>query len=76
MPVEAITVDTLRTARYAQSQAASIQQCWSTWNVLCTFHYTAELIPANPMPMVGRRLRCAATGRCGWRVIVTWREQV
>src|SRR4029079_12099422 len=28
--------------------------CWSTWNVLCTFLFTAELIPANPMPMIGR----------------------
>ena len=57
MPVSAITIDTLRTAfaRYAQShEAASIQRCWSTWNVLCTFLYTAELIAANPMPMVGR----------------------
>ena len=40
MPVSSITIDTLRTAfaRYAQShEAASIQRCWSTWNVLCTF---------------------------------------
>ena len=57
MPLGAITIDTLRTAfaRYAQShEAASIQRCWSTWNVLCTFLYTAELIPANLMPLVGR----------------------
>src|SRR6185503_15483030 len=57
VPVEAITVDTLRTAfaQYAKSHdAASIQRCWSTWNVLCTFLYTAELIASNPMPMVGR----------------------
>ena len=57
MPVSAITIDTPRTAfaRYAQThEAASIQRCWSTWNVLCTFLYTAELIAANPMPMVGR----------------------
>src|SRR5258705_4713731 len=57
VPVEAITVDTLRTAfaQYAKShEAASIQRCWSTWNVLCTFLYTAELIASNPMPMVGR----------------------
>ena len=55
MAVSAITIDTLRTAfaQYAQShEAASIQRCWSTWNVLCTFLYTAELIAANPMPMV------------------------
>ena len=25
-----------------------------SWNVLCTYLYTAELIAANPMPMVGR----------------------
>ena len=57
MALGAITVDTLRTAfaQYAKShEAASIQRCWSTWNVLCTYLYTAELIPANPMPMVGR----------------------
>jgi site-specific recombinase XerD len=42
-------------AQYAEThEAASIQQCWSTWNVSCTFLYTSELIPANPMPLVGR----------------------
>ena len=57
MALCAITIDTLRTAfaRYAQThEAASIQRCWSTWNVLCSYLYTAELIAANPMPMVGR----------------------
>jgi site-specific recombinase XerC len=57
MALAAITIDTLRTAfaRYAEThEAASIQRCWSTWNVLCTYLYTAELIAANPMPMVGR----------------------
>ena len=57
MALAAITVDTLRTAfaRYAETQeAASIQRCWSTWNVLCTYLYTAERIGSNPMPMVGR----------------------
>ena len=57
MPLGAITIDTMRTAfaQYAEThEAASIQRCWSTWNVLCTFLYTAELIAANPMPMVGR----------------------
>ena len=52
-----ITTNTIRTAfaQYAQShEAATIQRCWSTWNVLCTFLYTSELIPANPMPLVGR----------------------
>ena len=57
MPVGAVTIDTLRTAfaQYAEThEAASIQRCWSTWNVLCTYLYTAELIASNPMPMVGR----------------------
>src|SRR6202048_3994984 len=52
-----ITTDAMRTAfaQYAEShEAASIQRCWSTWNVLCTFLYTSELIAANPMPLVGR----------------------
>ena len=35
-------------------EPATIQRCWLTWNVLCTFLYTAELIAANPMPLVGR----------------------
>ena len=57
MALAAITVDTLRTAfaRYAEThEAASIKRCWSTWNVLCTYLYTAERIGSNPMPMVGR----------------------
>ena len=57
MALAALTVDTLRTAfaRYAEThEAASIQRCWSTWNVLCTYLYTAERIGSNPMPMVGR----------------------
>jgi integrase/recombinase XerC len=42
-------------AQYAEAhEAALIQRCWSTCNVLCTFLYTSELIPANPMPLVGR----------------------
>ena len=42
-------------AAYAATrEPASIRRCWSTWNVLCDFLYTAELIPANPMPFVGR----------------------
>jgi site-specific recombinase XerC len=52
-----ITTDTMRTAfaQYAQThEAATIQRCWSSWNVLCTFLYTSELIVANPMPLVGR----------------------
>ena len=31
-----------------RAEAASIRRCWSTWNVLCTFLFTAEMIPANP----------------------------
>ena len=52
-----ITRDTMRAAfaAYASThEPASIRRCWSTWNVLCDFLYTAELIPANPMPFVGR----------------------
>jgi site-specific recombinase XerC len=52
-----ITTDSMRTAfaQYAEThEAATIQRCWSTWNVLCTFLYTCELIAANPMPLVGR----------------------
>ena len=52
-----ITTDTMRSAfaQYAKThEAATIQRCWSTWNVLCTFFYTSELIVANPMPLVGR----------------------
>lgn len=57
MPMSAITTDLLRTAfaRYAAThEAASIRRCWSTWNVLCTYLFTAELILANPMPQIGR----------------------
>ena len=52
-----ITKDNMRAAfaAYAAThEPASIRRCWSTWNVLCDFLYTAELIPANPMPFVGR----------------------
>jgi site-specific recombinase XerD len=52
-----ITKNTMRAAfaAYAAThEPASIRRCWSTWNVLCDFLYTAELIPANPMPFVGR----------------------
>src|SRR6202158_880493 len=57
MSVAHITTDSMRTAfaQYVEThEAASIQRCWSTWNVLCTFLYTSELIAANPMPLVGR----------------------
>jgi integrase/recombinase XerC len=57
MPLGDITTDAMRTAfaQYAEThEAASIQRCWSTWNVLCTFLYTGELLTANPMQVVGR----------------------
>jgi site-specific recombinase XerC len=39
-------------ASYAEGHAAaSIRRCWSTWNTICTFLYTAELLAANPMPV-------------------------
>jgi site-specific recombinase XerC len=42
-------------AAYAEAHsAASIRRCWSTWNTLCTFLFTAELLDANPMPLIGR----------------------
>jgi integrase/recombinase XerC len=53
-----ITKDSMRAAfaTYARDhEAASIRRCWSTWNVLCTFLYTSELLSANPMQLVGRR---------------------
>jgi integrase/recombinase XerC len=57
MSLGEITTASIRTAfaQYATThEAATIQRCWSTWNVLCTFLYTSELIVANPMPLVGR----------------------
>ena len=42
-------------AAYADTHsAASIRRCWSTWNTLCTFLFTAELLDADPMPLIGR----------------------
>ena len=52
-----LTRDSLRTAFsvFAETHAAaSIRRCWSTWNTLCDYLYSAELIAANPMPMVAR----------------------
>ncbi|WP_082698585.1 tyrosine-type recombinase/integrase [Mycobacterium sp. GA-2829] len=52
-----ITTEALRGAFavYAEThEGASIRRCWSTWNVLCTFLFTSNLIPANPMPQIGR----------------------
>ena len=51
-----ITKSTMRSAfaAYASThEPASIRRCSSTY-VLCDFLYTAELIPANTMPFVGR----------------------
>jgi site-specific recombinase XerD len=42
-------------AAYADTHsAASVRRCWSTWNTLCGFLFTAELLDANPMPLIGR----------------------
>lgn len=52
-----ITRESMRAAFAAYAaghEAASIRRCWSTWNVLCTFLYTSEQLPANPMALVGR----------------------
>ena len=52
-----ITRESMRAAFAAYApghEPASIRRCWSTWNMLCAFLYTAELIPANPMPLLGR----------------------
>ena len=57
LPLAIIGTEAMRSAfaDYARShEATSIRRCWSTWNVLCTFLFTAEMIPANPMPMIGR----------------------
>jgi site-specific recombinase XerD len=52
-----LTKDTLRAAfaAYAHTHSsASIRRCWSTWNTLCTYLFTAELLDANPMLLIGR----------------------
>jgi integrase/recombinase XerC len=57
LAVTDITRESMRTAfaGYARDhEAASIRRCWSTWNVLCTFLYTGEMMAANPMQLVGR----------------------
>jgi site-specific recombinase XerC len=82
-----ITKDSTRTAfaTYARDhEAASIRRRWPTWNVLCTFLYTGELLTANPMQVVGRpklanrsqgppphRGRSTAGSRRTWPVIET-----
>ena len=55
LPAAALTRDGLRAAfaDYAAThRPASIRRCWSSWNVLCTFLYTSEVIGSNPMPAV------------------------
>lgn len=52
-----LTKEDLRRAFAAYADAhssASIRRCWSTWNTLCNFLFTAELLDANPMPLIGR----------------------
>ncbi len=52
-----ITKDTMRQAfaAYAQThEAASIRRCWSTWNTVCSYLYTSDLLLANPMELVGQ----------------------
>jgi len=52
-----ITKESMRQAfaAYADShEAASIRRCWSTWNTLCSYLFTAELLAVNPMQLVGR----------------------
>jgi site-specific recombinase XerD len=54
---QALTRDAIRDAFavYADThEPASIRRCWSTWNTLCGFLYTSELIASNPMPLIGR----------------------
>lgn len=51
MTLSEIAAEPIRAAfaSYAEThEAATIRRCWSTWNVLCTYLYTAELIPAKP----------------------------
>ncbi len=55
--IHELTKERLRSAfaAYADTNsAASIRRCWSTWNTLCTYLFTAELLDANPMPLIGR----------------------
>jgi site-specific recombinase XerD len=57
LPLQSITKDEMRRAfaTYADAhEPASVRRCWSTWNTLCSFLYTSELILANPMPLIGR----------------------
>ncbi|MCZ4587721.1 tyrosine-type recombinase/integrase [Rhodococcus opacus] len=61
-PVETLTVDVLDKnhlrqafARFAENRApATVRRCWSTWNTMCSFWCTEDLLEANPMPTVLR----------------------
>lgn len=56
LALNALGVEAMRSAfaEYARTHsAASVRRCWSTWNVLCTYLFTAGLIDANPMPLIG-----------------------
>src|SRR4051794_37632976 len=67
MPLRAICTDQLRTGfagHAATHEAASIRRCWSTWKVLCTYLFTAEFIPANPMPQVTTQDHQDSAKRC------------
>ena len=57
MRLEDITRNSMRTAFsiFAKTHAeSSIRRCWSTWNSVCVYLYSGELIPANPMSMIVR----------------------
>ncbi len=57
LALDELNRDALRTAFSvfaATHAAASIRRAWSTWNTLCEFLYSSELIPANPMATVAR----------------------
>lgn len=52
-----ITKDAMRAAfgTYAEThEPVTIRRCWSTWNTLCAFLHTSEILHSNPMPLVGR----------------------
>ena len=52
-----ITGDAMRAAfaEFAEThQPESIRRCRLTWNTLCDFLYTSELIGSNPIPLIGR----------------------
>ncbi|AFM20257.1 site-specific recombinase XerD (plasmid) [Mycolicibacterium chubuense NBB4] len=54
---DAVSKDNVRAAfaAYASTHSvASIRRCWSTWNSLCNCLFTAEVIEANPVPLIGR----------------------